>query len=60
VRKEEEGASKKRKLTFFLSGTPLYLAPEVLSLSMGTTEPSFETATGYGKAVDMWSLGVIL
>lgn len=41
-------------------GTPMYLAPEVMALSMGTRDPSFESAHGYGKAVDMWSLGVIL
>uniref|UniRef100_A0A8D0GPL5 Serine/threonine-protein kinase Chk2 n=1 Tax=Sphenodon punctatus TaxID=8508 RepID=A0A8D0GPL5_SPHPU len=34
-----------------LCGTPSYLAPEVLN-SLGTT--------GYGRAVDCWSLGVIL
>lgn len=34
-----------------LCGTPTYLAPEVL-LSLGTT--------GYNRAVDCWSLGVIL
>ncbi|XP_012927385.1 serine/threonine-protein kinase Chk2 isoform X2 [Heterocephalus glaber] len=34
-----------------LCGTPTYLAPEVL-LSIGTT--------GYNRAVDCWSLGVIL
>ncbi|XP_012869726.1 PREDICTED: serine/threonine-protein kinase Chk2 [Dipodomys ordii] len=34
-----------------LCGTPTYLAPEVL-LSVGTT--------GYNRAVDCWSLGVIL
>ena len=31
-------------------GTPYYLAPDVLS----------RHHSGYGKAVDMWSLGVIL
>ena len=34
-----------------LCGTPSYLAPEVLSTA-GTG--------GYSKAVDLWSLGVIL
>lgn len=34
-----------------LCGTPSYLAPEIL-LSAGTS--------GYSKAVDLWSLGVIL
>ena len=34
-----------------LCGTPSYLAPEILE-SAGTT--------GYGKAVDLWSLGVML
>jgi serine/threonine protein kinase len=34
-----------------LCGTPLYLAPEVLTNSQ---------TDGYGRAVDMWSIGVIL
>lgn len=34
-----------------LCGTPMYLAPEVLN-SLGTA--------GYSRAVDCWSLGVIL
>lgn len=37
-----------------------YVAPEVLELSLGTRDPSFQPATGYGKSVDCWSLGVIL
>ncbi|PVD31729.1 hypothetical protein C0Q70_07147 [Pomacea canaliculata] len=37
-----------------LCGTPGYLAPEVLSVSM------YEDAPGYGLAVDMWACGVIM
>ena len=37
-----------------LCGTPGYLAPEVLKVSM------YEDAQGYGRAVDMWALGVIM
>jgi phosphorylase kinase gamma subunit len=37
-----------------LCGTPGYLAPEVLRVSM------YEDAVGYGKAVDMWACGVIM
>lgn len=37
--------------TFTKCGTPEYLAPEVVK---GTT------LTGYGKAVDWWSLGILL
>lgn len=36
-----------------LCGTPTYLAPEIVT-SAGLA------GTGYGKAVDCWSLGVIL
>ncbi len=32
-----------------LCGTPMYVAPEVLQLSLGTREPSFEPSSGYGK-----------
>jgi len=39
-----------------LCGTPQYLAPEIIKLGM-KTDTSIE---GYGKAVDMWSVGVIL
>jgi serine/threonine-protein kinase Chk2 len=35
-----------------LCGTPSYLAPEIFE--------SVETAGGYDKAIDLWSLGVIL
>jgi len=38
-----------------LCGTPHYVAPEVIRLGLGNT-----TVTGYGKEVDMWSLGVSL
>lgn len=37
-----------------LCGTPGYLAPEILICSM------YDNAPGYGKEVDMWSIGVIL
>ncbi|XP_067329683.1 serine/threonine-protein kinase Chk2 [Anolis sagrei] len=37
-----------------LCGTPDYLAPEVLRFELGAKEG------GYGRAVDAWSLGVIL
>jgi len=37
-----------------ICGTPMYVAPEVIE-NMGQ-----KTAKGYGKAVDVWSLGVIL
>jgi serine/threonine-protein kinase Chk2 len=32
-----------------MCGTPCYLAPEVLAMAMGTKEPEFESAYGYGK-----------
>ncbi len=35
-------------------GTPQYLAPEVL------IDRKADAASGYDKAVDLWSLGVIL
>jgi len=38
-------------------GTPHYFAPEVISTF---TERETGHSTGYGKTVDMWSLGVIL
>jgi len=38
-----------------LCGTPHYVAPEVIRLGLGNS-----TVTGYGKEVDMWSLGVSL
>lgn len=37
-----------------LCGTPGYLAPEVLKVSL------YDDAPGYGKAVDMWACGVIM
>jgi len=37
-----------------ICGTPMYVAPEVIA-NMGQKQPK-----GYGKAVDVWSLGVIL
>ncbi|XP_013388094.1 phosphorylase b kinase gamma catalytic chain, skeletal muscle/heart isoform isoform X2 [Lingula anatina] len=39
---------------FDLCGTPGYLAPEVLKVSM------FEDVSGYGKPADMWACGVIM
>jgi serine/threonine-protein kinase Chk2 len=44
-----------------LCGTPQYVAPEVIK--QGTASLASDQAkqiSGYGKAVDMWSLGVIL
>uniref|UniRef100_A0A8P0NYL2 phosphorylase kinase n=2 Tax=Canis lupus familiaris TaxID=9615 RepID=A0A8P0NYL2_CANLF len=35
-------------------GTPSYLAPEIIECSMNDDHP------GYGKEVDMWSIGVIM
>jgi len=41
-------------------GTPSYFAPEVIN-TLHDRENRIDTnATGYGKQVDMWSLGVIL
>ncbi|XP_060077852.1 phosphorylase b kinase gamma catalytic chain, skeletal muscle/heart isoform-like isoform X2 [Ylistrum balloti] len=37
-----------------LCGTPGYLAPEVLSVSM------YDDVPGYGQPVDMWAIGVIM
>ncbi|XP_067681282.1 phosphorylase b kinase gamma catalytic chain, skeletal muscle/heart isoform-like [Haliotis asinina] len=37
-----------------LCGTPGYLAPEVLAVSM------YDNVPGYGKEVDMWACGVIM
>jgi len=37
-----------------ICGTPMYVAPEVIA-NMGQKQPK-----GYGKMVDVWSLGVIL
>ncbi|XP_041349565.1 phosphorylase b kinase gamma catalytic chain, liver/testis isoform-like isoform X2 [Gigantopelta aegis] len=37
-----------------LCGTPGYLAPEVLAVSM------YDNVPGYGKAVDLWACGVIM
>ncbi|ESO97942.1 hypothetical protein LOTGIDRAFT_209139 [Lottia gigantea] len=42
------------KEVFSLCGTPGYLAPEVLAVSM------YDNAPGYGKEVDMWACGVIM
>jgi len=39
-----------------LCGTPQYVAPEII---LQSTNPQ-STTVGYGKEVDMWSLGVIL
>jgi len=40
-----------------LCGTPQYVAPEVIRLGFGVVSPE---NGGYGKGVDMWSLGVSL
>lgn len=37
-----------------LCGTPGYLAPEALKVSM------YDDAEGYGRPVDMWASGVIM
>ena len=37
-----------------LVGTPKYVAPEILRIAKG------EQSSGYGKAIDYWSLGVML
>lgn len=37
-----------------LCGTPGYLAPEVLKVSM------YDEVAGYGRPVDMWAIGVIM
>ena len=42
-----------RGLMQTVCGTPIYIAPEILSETMPATG-------GYDKKVDMWSLGVIL
>ncbi len=42
-------------------GTPQYLAPEVLNMAPFMVQRGRQpSTTGYDKAVDMWSLGVIL
>jgi len=41
-----------------LCGTPHYIAPEIVR--MGTPDMDNEVPTGYGPAVDMWSLGCSL
>ncbi|XP_033747768.1 phosphorylase b kinase gamma catalytic chain, skeletal muscle/heart isoform-like isoform X2 [Pecten maximus] len=45
--------SPKEELTE-LCGTPGYLAPEVLAVSM------YDDVPGYGQPVDMWAVGVIM
>ncbi|OWF41148.1 phosphorylase b kinase gamma catalytic chain, skeletal muscle/heart isoform-like isoform X2 [Mizuhopecten yessoensis] len=45
--------SPKEELTE-LCGTPGYLAPEVLAVSM------YDDVPGYGQPVDMWAIGVIM
>lgn len=41
-------------LSVELCGTPGYLAPEALKVSM------YDDAVGYGRPVDMWASGVIM
>ena len=41
-------------LTIDLCGTPGYLAPEVLKVSM------YDNVPGYGRPCDMWACGVIM
>jgi len=41
-------------LSVELCGTPGYLAPEALKVSM------YDDAAGYGRPVDMWASGVIM
>ncbi|KAJ3184071.1 hypothetical protein HDU85_001922 [Gaertneriomyces sp. JEL0708] len=43
---------------FSLVGSPDYMAPEILEIAQQRN--STESATGYGHAVDYWSLGAIL
>ena len=41
-------------------GTPTYMAPEIVALSLNPTEFHGSTkAPGYGKEVDIWAIGVV-
>ena len=42
------------QLSKTMTGTPFYVAPEIVALSFG------DTTEGYGKNVDCWSAGVIM
>jgi len=49
-----DGGLSDRLLYVELCGTPGYLAPEALKVSM------YDDALGYGRPVDMWASGVIM
>lgn len=49
---------KGKRLSTFV-GTPEYTAPEIQRLK-GRSQVEKENSSGYGKEVDLWSLGVIM
>eukprot|EP01130_Rhizamoeba_saxonica_P001279 TRINITY_DN1115_c0_g1_i2.p1 TRINITY_DN1115_c0_g1~~TRINITY_DN1115_c0_g1_i2.p1 ORF type:complete len:261 (-),score=51.51 TRINITY_DN1115_c0_g1_i2:26-808(-) len=52
--------AEKASIMTTLCGTPQYVAPEIISLGMSANSSDTIKSSGYGQAVDMWSLGVIL